>query len=212
MRAIRPIPLKLIPTDQWGSPEGSLVQAASNSGDAGLADLPWLPFALVAYLLLIGPVNLMVLKRMKRRELAWVTIPAMATIAVLGFWVAGRQRLDVTSARHATVVVAGEHPYQRSVFVLAAGKAGVYSVLVPSATGTPSLKPLLHLVATSGRHRPGGYRPKAWIGSCRSWAWEPWRPGSRPTGPSPLTHLWMVTHPSSPSPTTPVSTSSIGGR
>ena len=132
-KVIRPIPLKLIPTDQWGSPEGSLVQAASNSGDAGLADLPWLPFALVAYLLLIGPVNLMVLKRMKRRELAWVTIPAMATIAVLGFWVAGRQRLDVTSARHATVVVAGEHPYQRSVFVLAAGKAGVYSVLVPSA-------------------------------------------------------------------------------
>lgn len=132
-RVIRPLPLKLIPTDQWGSPEGSLVQAATNSGDPGLASLPWLPFAMVGYLLLIGPVNLTVLKRMKRRDLAWVTIPAMAIIAVLGFWVAGRQRLDLTAARHATVVVAGEEPYQRSVFVLAAGNEGDYSVAVPTA-------------------------------------------------------------------------------
>jgi hypothetical protein len=132
-RVIRPLPLDLIPNDQWGSPEGSLVQAATNSGDAGLANLPWLPFAMVAYLLLIGPVNLTVLKRMKRRELAWVTIPALATIAVLGFWVSGRQRLDVTSTRHATVVVAGDQPYQRSMFVLAAGNAGAFSVAVPSA-------------------------------------------------------------------------------
>jgi hypothetical protein len=132
-KVIRPLPLKLIPNDEWGSPEGSLVQAAANSGEAGLANLPWLPFAMVAYLLLIGPINLTVLKRMKRRELAWVTIPVLATIAVLGFWVSGRQRLDLTSTRHATVVVAGEHPYQRSMFVLAAGKAGAYSMAVPSA-------------------------------------------------------------------------------
>ncbi|HEY6629224.1 MAG TPA: hypothetical protein VI193_09610 [Acidimicrobiia bacterium] len=132
-RVIRPLPLKLIPTDQWGSTDGSLVQAATNSGDAGLANLPWLPFAMVAYLILIGPINFMVLKRMRRRELAWVTIPAMAAIAVLGFWASGRQRLDVTSARHATVVVAGEQAYQRSIFVLAAGNAGAYSVAVPSA-------------------------------------------------------------------------------
>jgi hypothetical protein len=88
---------------------------------------------MVAYVVLIGPVNFMVLKRMKRRELAWVTIPALATIALLGFWVSGRQRLDMNSARHATVVVAGEQPYRRSIFVLAAGKAGAYSVAVPSA-------------------------------------------------------------------------------
>jgi len=132
-KVIRPLPLRLIPNEQWGSPEGSLVQAATNSGEAGLANLPWLPFAMVGYLLLIGPVNLTVLKRMKRRELAWVTIPALAAIAVLGFWVSGRQRLEVTSTRHATVVVAGEHPYQRSMFVLAAGNAGAYSVAIPSA-------------------------------------------------------------------------------
>jgi hypothetical protein len=132
-KVIRPVPLQLVPNDLWASPEGSLVQAASNSGGAGLADLPWLPYAMVGYLLLIGPINLTVLRRMKRRELAWVTIPVLATIAVLGFWVFGRQRLDVTSARHATVVVAGEDSYQRSMFVLAAGNAGVYSMAVPSA-------------------------------------------------------------------------------
>jgi hypothetical protein len=159
-----------------------LVQAAANSGEAGLADLPWLPFAMVGYLLLIGPINLMVLKRMKRRELAWVTIPALAAVAVLGFWVSGHQRLDLTSTRHATVVVAGEHSYQRSMFVVAAGNAGDYSVAVPSAERYAVSEAFTALGGNVGTTSPGRVStegvdwelPQLGVGAV-----ETWRPADR---------------------------------
>lgn len=130
---LRPAPLDLVPNDQWGTPESSLLRSATGSGEGGLASLPWLPFGMLAYLIVIGPVNMLVLKRIGRREWAWVSIPALAFLAVGVFWVAGRQRLETTTARHATVTVAGDRPYQRSVFVLAAGKEGEYSIEVDGA-------------------------------------------------------------------------------
>ncbi|MGF1665327.1 MAG: hypothetical protein ACFCVC_03540 [Acidimicrobiia bacterium] len=131
---LRPVPIHLVPNDTWGTVENSLVQAATNSGDGGLADLPWLPFAMVSYLIAVGPFNLWILKRVGKRDWAWLTIPLVSMVALAGFWMAGRQRLDSTALRHATVVVDGEDQYQRSMVVVAAGSAREYRIGVPGAS------------------------------------------------------------------------------
>lgn len=54
-------------------------------------DLPGMPLMigfLLAYLLLVGPVNGVVLARLGRRELAWVTIPALTVVFAAGAFVA----------------------------------------------------------------------------------------------------------------------------
>lgn len=128
---LRPTPLVPVAQQGWGSVESSLVSTATNSGDGGLSDLPWLPFALAAYLIVVGPLNLFILKRTQRRDWAWLTIPAIATLAVTGFWVAGRQRLDSTALRHATVVVGdGDDAYRRTVLIVAAGEERSYELSV----------------------------------------------------------------------------------
>ena len=128
---LRPAPLALIPAEQWGTPESSLLQSATSSGDGGLASIPWLPFGMLAYLIIIGPLNLFVLKRVGRRELAWISVPALALVTVGVFWAAGRQRLDSTTARHATIAVTDDQPYRRSLTVLAAGNSDDYSIALP---------------------------------------------------------------------------------
>lgn len=122
---LRPVPLGLANADPWSTPERALVQAASNSGGNKAQSLPWLLAALAGYAMIVGPVNLIVLKRLNKRDLAWVTIPVISLVAVTGFWLAGRQRLAQTESTHASVLIDdGSGSEQRSVVVLATGKAG----------------------------------------------------------------------------------------
>lgn len=46
---------------------------------------------LVVYIALIGPINYLVLKRLQRRELAWVTIPAIILVFTIGTYLTGFQ-------------------------------------------------------------------------------------------------------------------------
>jgi hypothetical protein len=122
---LRPVPIGWTNADPWSTPERALAQAASNSGGNKAQSLPWLLAALAGYALLVGPVNLIVLKRINKRDLAWVTIPVISLVAVTAFWLAGRQRLEQTETTHASVVIDdGSNREQRSVVVLATGKAG----------------------------------------------------------------------------------------
>ena len=51
---------------------------------------PWsLALGLLAYMLLIGPVNLVLSRRLGRPDLLWVTIPVLAVVSVGGLYVAG---------------------------------------------------------------------------------------------------------------------------
>ncbi len=127
--ALRPVPIQIANRDPWQTPERALAQAASNSGGSQAQSLPWLLAAIAGYALLVGPVNLMILQRIKRRELAWVTIPAISLVAVAGFALAGRQRLTQSETTHATIVVQSASGLgQRSVVVLAAGQAGSHDL------------------------------------------------------------------------------------
>jgi hypothetical protein len=129
---IRPVPLVIGPRDVWQTPEVPLSNAASASGDQRIPTLPWLFGSILAYAVLVGPVNLLLLRRLRRRDLAWVTIPLISLLAVVGFWIAGRSRLQTVTITHASVMVAGgPSPQVRSGVVMAVGRAGSHEVVFP---------------------------------------------------------------------------------
>lgn len=132
---LRPVPIGPANVDPWSTPERALAQAASNSGGSKAQSLPWLLVALAGYALVVGPVNLIVLRRLKKRDLAWVTIPVISLVAVIGFWLAGRQRLEQTESTHASILIDdGTGSTQRSVAVLATGKPGSHVLVFDAST------------------------------------------------------------------------------
>ncbi len=128
---ISPSPVRLGSVDPWNSPETQLIGAATNAGDQRVPRLPWLLLAVVGYALLVGPANFLVLTKLRRRELAWFTVPALSVLAVATFWVAGRSQLQTTIVNHATVIVGGESSSARSAVALAVGAAGDRLVALP---------------------------------------------------------------------------------
>jgi hypothetical protein len=116
------------PVEFWQSPEQGLSEAATNAGDGGVPELPWLFGAIIGYTVLIGPVNFFVLKRIGRRDWAWLTIPAISLTALGVFWLVGGQRLSDASVTHAAVVIGGDRPIERTSVVLAVGREGTYTM------------------------------------------------------------------------------------
>lgn len=71
-----------------------------SDADAGIPAVPWLASFLVAYIVVVGPVNGIVLSRLRRRELAWITVPVVTAVftaaAFLGA-VGGRPPLGIAT-------------------------------------------------------------------------------------------------------------------
>lgn len=63
-------------------------QQALSGNTLGLPSLPWLAGFLVVYVLVVGPVNGFALARIGRRELAWVTVPAITLLFAGGAFLA----------------------------------------------------------------------------------------------------------------------------
>ncbi|HSL27464.1 MAG TPA: hypothetical protein VLA54_14410, partial [Acidimicrobiia bacterium] len=129
---ITPTALDLAPRDIWQSPDMQLMQAATNAGDQRIPAIPWLFAAVIGYAVVVGPLNFLVLRKLGRRELAWVTVPVLSIVAVGGFWLLGRQRLETTLVNHATVIMttpAGAPA--RTAVAVAAGTGGDKSIAVP---------------------------------------------------------------------------------
>ncbi len=131
MNILRPAPVSLRNQDTFQTPERPLMQAAANTGERQVPGLPWLAVALAGYVVVVGPLNFWALRRRRRRDAAWVTIPMLAFLTVVGFWFAGRQRLGTSSISHATVAVAGTDPTARTAVVIAAGTPGRYEIEPP---------------------------------------------------------------------------------
>lgn len=128
-------------TDFWGSTEVQMIRAASNSAKARLPYSGAL-VGLVIYAIVVAPLNLIVLRRMRRRELAWVTVPAISIVAVLAFMVIGAIQNDTTDWGQATIV-AGRTSGSSTTSLVAASAAGPQiqtlttsgeSVMYPAAT------------------------------------------------------------------------------
>ena len=105
------------------TPTASLVDLASFGGfnmaqleavgdavarDAGVSalDLPWLLAFLAAYVVLVGPVGWLVLRR-RRAAIGWVAIPAVAGLFTAGSFVVGSDLRNGTTAAHGTVLDTG---------------------------------------------------------------------------------------------------------
>ena len=95
-------PLGLVRRDTgFGFGDASLVAAATAGREASVPALPWLLAGILLFVVLVGPVNFMVLRRLERPELAWLTVPVLSLAFVAAFWFVGRAQLQpftVTSA------------------------------------------------------------------------------------------------------------------
>jgi hypothetical protein len=118
--------------DPWTSSEPQLLQAAGQS-QGGVRLRPSLLIGLGVYALVVAPVNLIILHRIRRRELAWITVPAISLMATLGFWLIGVFNTPDTNLAHATVISGGESRAYSTV-VLAAESEGSHEVSVPDPT------------------------------------------------------------------------------
>lgn len=135
---LRPTALEFSGSPDMGFPNDprALLQAASESGSRQVPTLPWLLFAILGFALVVGPVNFVILSRLGKRDWAWVTIPAIALLSVMGFWVAGRQRIAGTNLTHASLIVAEGTTQVRSAVLVAAGVAGERTVAFDDSAAT----------------------------------------------------------------------------
>src|SRR4029078_5679772 len=69
--------------------DSQIVQAAAQLPNLALPPVGGLIAILVVYILLIGPINYLILKRIDRREWAWVTMPALIGAFAVGAYAFG---------------------------------------------------------------------------------------------------------------------------
>ncbi|CAN5396203.1 hypothetical protein BH24ACT7_BH24ACT7_18300 [soil metagenome] len=105
-RIIRDTPGTLDLIDSAGQGfDGGLVLAASSGQEAAVPALPWLLGGILLFVVLVGPVNMLVLRAVGRPEWSWLTIPVLSLLFLGGFWVLGRSQILDFTATHASVVV-----------------------------------------------------------------------------------------------------------
>ena len=123
----------IVPSAQVNIPTVPGYTTAGGLGvDAGfkIPQLNALLIALSVYVLLVGPITFIVLGRMRRRPLAWLTIPALAGIFTALFAVTGAQLRNDTEAAHATVVEIGPTGARASTSTLVGSISGGTVALV----------------------------------------------------------------------------------
>lgn len=137
-QVIRPTP-GIFLSQNFQQPGFDLFQAATGDQAAGTPQIPWLLGGLVAYALLVGPVNFLVLRQLDRRDLVWLTIPALSAVAVFAFWLFG-PRTAVAQVTHASAVVYnGETGVAETGLVMVAGREGEHTLGVPEGwSATPA--------------------------------------------------------------------------
>ncbi len=79
-------------------------ESLSQSGRFRRPTIGWLLTFVLGYVALAGPVNFIVLARMKRRELAWITVPILAIVFAAGAFVAGRGVRNVPIVQGVAIV------------------------------------------------------------------------------------------------------------
>ncbi len=102
---LRPIDNPGLLRNQGFNQGPGLVSAASAGREAAVPGLSWLLLGIALFVLLVGPVNFVVLRRLRRPELAWFTVPALSVLFVAGFWLAGRAQVADAAVTSASIFV-----------------------------------------------------------------------------------------------------------
>lgn len=123
----------LIPARSEGSvaisDDSQIVQAVSNLPALALPPLGGLLLLLFGYIALIGPINYLVLRRIDRREWAWVTMPILIVAFAVGAYGFG-------SALRGSSVIVNEVGIVRGAPDATEGSAQVYLGVFSPARGT----------------------------------------------------------------------------
>lgn len=110
------------------SDDSQIVSAVSQLASLALPPIGGLIILLGGYILLIGPLNYLILKRLDRRELAWLTMPALIVIFAVAAYAFG-------SALRGTDVIVNEVAVVRGAPGATEGSAQVYvGVYSPTRT------------------------------------------------------------------------------
>ena len=126
----------LLPPWASGIQDGyAAVQSVSYIPGLRLPSVWQLIFFLFLYTIIIGPVNYLVLRRINRRELAWVTIPALVLLfSAITFFTGFRTRGMATTLNTMTVAfgsVDGEYLRSQSVLGLYSPRRADYDITLP---------------------------------------------------------------------------------
>jgi hypothetical protein len=110
-------------------------QAVSYIPGLRLPSIGQLFLFLAAYTVIIGPVNFLVLRRLKRRELAWITIPALVLLFSAITFLTGFRTRGATPTLNVMSVAFGSVEAERlrtqSVVGLYSPRRGQYDVILP---------------------------------------------------------------------------------
>jgi hypothetical protein len=112
--------------------DSQLINAVSQLPSLALPPIEGLIALLGAYILLVGPVNYLVLKRLDRREWAWVTMPALIAIFAVGAY-------GIGAALRGSDVLVNEVAIVRGAPGTTDGTAQVYVGLFSPSRGTYQL-------------------------------------------------------------------------
>ena len=135
------------------SKSGALTSVLANLPGLNLPSLQLTGALVFLYVLLVGPVNYFVLGAMRRRALAWVTVPLIAVIAAGGAYGAGvLTKGRSVQANQVTILhlqPGWDHAYQETYTGIMAPARGDYDASI--AGGRPLISP----ISTNGSFGPG---------------------------------------------------------
>jgi hypothetical protein len=103
---------------------GSLDAAAASARPLSVPALPWLVSGIAMFVLLVGPVNFLVLRRTGKPELAWVTIPAASVVFFLAFLFVAQQSVEAEIYTSAVALYQSDGGVVGDGAVVVSAKAG----------------------------------------------------------------------------------------
>jgi hypothetical protein len=96
------------------SDDSTIVSAVSNLPSLALPPIGGLLVLLFGYILLVGPVNYLVLRRLDRREWAWVTVPSLIVVFTVGSFGIGALLRGSDVIVHEVAIVRGAPDSERA--------------------------------------------------------------------------------------------------
>src|ERR1700730_8432839 len=148
-----PGPLSFTSQPSIASKSGALSSTLGNLPGLDLPSLQLTGLLVLLYVLLVGPVNYVVLGAMRRRALAWVTVPLIAVIAAGGAYGTGvftKGRSVQTNQVTILHLQAGwDHAYQETYTGIMAPARGDYQASIAGS------RLLISPIATNGSFGPG---------------------------------------------------------
>jgi hypothetical protein len=160
-----PGPMSFASQPSIASKSGALSSTLGNLPGLDLPSLQLTGLLVLLYVLLVGPVNYLVLGAMRRRALAWVTVPLIAVVAAGGAYGAGvftkGRSVQANQITILHVQPGWDHAYQETYTGIMAPSRGDYQ----AAIGGGRL--LISPIVNNGSFGPGAFGTGSRAGSLR---------------------------------------------